>query len=190
MALILTSTQTNDAKVLYLTDGSSWGSDSVPAYTDVTDAYLTISYKDPDYPTGTTDTIVNIFDVFDNANSASDLIFPIVFNTAPALSVAGTGVNQLPDGVWSIQYTIEYVGGPKSFDSPLEILVNGVIDAEVYKQLSTVLTKYLCSNNYYTKQIDDINLLFALNEGMKANAYVAQQSSIIKHIDTLERLIQ
>ena len=190
MGLALNSQQTNDAKILYLTDASTWGSDGLPAYTDITDAVLTISYKDPDYPAGTDSYIINVFDVFEAASAASDLVFPIIFNTQPALSISATGINQLPDGVWSIQYTLTYSGGDITFPSPLEILVNGVIDAEVYKQLSTVLTKYLCSNNYYTKQIDDINLLFALNEGMKANAYVAQQSAIIKHIDTPERLIQ
>lgn len=189
MGLVLTNAQTNDAKILYLTDASTWGSDGLPAYTSVTEASLSIYYKDPDNPTGTTTTVIDVIDIFTSAQSASDLIFPIVISGG-SIGTADSGIDQLPDGIWVIQYDIVWPGGSADFDSPLELLLDGIIKSEIYKDLATVNYQYLCSNNYYTKPIDDTLLLYCLRQSILANAYVAQQSNIINAIETIQLLLQ
>lgn len=189
MGLVLNNQQTNDAKILYLTDASTWGSDGLPAYTSITAAELEIYYKDPDYPDGTAVQTIDVTDIFTGASTAADLIFPVIINSGN-IGVADSGVDQLPDGIWVIEYNVTWSGGNDSFDSPLELLLDGVLKADIYSKLATVNYQYLCSNNYYTKPIDDVLLLYCLRQGVLANAYVAQQSNIVDTIETIQLLLE
>ena len=188
MALGLINAQTNDARLLYLTDNSTWGSDGVPALGSVTSAVLQISYRDTTLDNFTTPIEIDVLSIFTAANGdTSLLVFPIEFNSAPSLDDDGVGINALPDGIWKIQYIIN---GTIEFPSTLELLLDMNIKTVIYRNLSTVPVKYLCANNYYTKPIDDILLEKSLHYAMEANAYVAKQSEILNILDTLERLTQ
>lgn len=192
MSLILLNTQTNDAKVLYLTDASTWGlgDPALPAYTAVSSASLSIYYKTPDYPDGTTPVTIDIISVFNAALSASDLIFPIVMGSVPALDADAVGINEFADGIYIISYTVSDGVSTWTFDSALELLVDGVIKVEIYRQLGQIPLKYVASNNYYTKPMDDILLLKCLHYSMEADAYVAKKEQLLETLDTLQRLTE
>ena len=185
MALALTNAQTNDSKILYLTDNSTWGSDGIPALGSVTTAVLQITYKTPDLYDFTTVEEIDVISVFTAAaGSASLLVFPIEFNSVPQLDTDGIGIAQLPDGIWKIQYIIN---GTVDFDSPLDLLLDMTIKTKIYSELAQVPIKYISANNYYTKPIDDVLLLKCMHYGMEANAYVAKQPAILNILETLQR---
>lgn len=184
MGLVLNNQQTNDAKILYLTDESTWDDGDLPVYTAITDAYLDIYYRTPD---GISEIYnINVTNIFTGAASVDDLIFPIT-----SIDVGLGGDVVLPDGIWTVAYTVTdgtgTGGDPWSFDSDLELLLDAIIKVEVYRQVSTIVTKYYCSNNYYTKPIDDILLIKGLYDSMLASAYVAKQDEIINILEVLQR---
>ena len=189
MALDLTSEQTNDAKILYLTDASTWGSDSIPAFAtfkaNMVSAELEISYKSTDYPDGTDSVTVDISQIFTDATDETDLIYNIVFPIPSSLDGTETGISQLPDGVWTINYIL--TDNSDTYEVTLEFLLDEIIKADVYKEVAKIPLKYLCANHYYTKQIDDILLISGLYYSLQANAYIAKQDYIIEILDTLER---
>lgn len=187
MGLVLNNEQTNDAKILYLTDASTWGSDGIPVFAtfkaDMVSAYITIKYKTP---ANTDWTIVatnfDISGIITAATTVADLIYPLT-------SVeAGLGSDlALSDGIWSIGYYLTDSGDIYSFDTDLELLLANVIKAEVYKQVGSIASKYYCANNYYTKPIDDILLIKSLYDSMIASAYVAKQPEILNILEVLQR---
>jgi len=183
MGLILNNEQTNDGKILYLTDQSTWNDGDLPAYTTIDSAILSISYKTPDYSIVEVD--IDVTSVFTNAASVDDLVFRITME-----DLGGNANDPLPDGLYFIQYKVSNNGGttyPWSFDDYLKLLLDALIHGIVYEKLSTIAYKYMCANNYYTKPIDDIILLNALYESMLASAYVSKQEEILNLLDVLQR---
>ena len=185
MALVLDNAQTNDAKILYLTDMSTWGTGGVPSLRSVTSAVLTVAYRTSTMESFSDEVTIPVTDVFTAANGdPSLLVFPIVFTNAPALSTSLVKGDALPDGIWKIQYTIN---DTVTFESPMDLLLDNVIRSIIYKKLATIPMKYLCSNNFYTSKIDDIVTIKALHWSMEAGAYVAQQSNLLDILETLQR---
>jgi len=188
MALTLTNSQTNDSKILYLTDGSTWGSDSVPALASVVSASLSISYKTPDLTDYTDPIVIDVISIFTAAaGDASLLIFPLVFGSEPSLDASAVGINEFPDGIWKIEYTISD-GSEISIN--IELLLDMQIKNVIYSKLASVPVKYLSANNYYTKPIDDILLEKCLYDSMTADAYVAKKDEILNTLEVLQRLTQ
>lgn len=188
MRLALNNSQTNDAKILYLTDNSTWGSDSVPALAAVTSASIQLWKKEPDDDDFVEYTAIDVLEVFTTAaGDSSLLIFPIVFNSGVSLDVDAVGISQFPDGIWKVQYTINE---SVTFDSVLELMLDQIIKFKIYKELGQIPLKYLASNNYYTKPMDDVLLQKCLHYSMEASAYVAKQDEILNTLDTLQRLTQ
>ena len=188
MALSLISEQTNDAKILYLTDDSTWGSDGIPALASVTSAKIQLWSRLPDEDEFTEYDEIDVMSIFTVASGDSSLlIFPLVFNSSPSLDDTPVGISVFSDGIWKIQYTIN---DSVTFDSPLELMLDQVIKFEIYKKLSQLPLKYLAANNYYTKPMDDVLLQKSLHWAMEAMAYVAKQDEILETLDTLERLNQ
>jgi len=189
MSLVLLSTQTKDAKIMYLTDNSIWDDGDLPTWGSITSASLEISYKTPDIPDGTQVYTKDITSIFTGASSQSNLVFPV---TSSDIGLGGNA--QLPDGIYSINYIVSNGtgtgGDPWSFDSNLEILNSNIIKAEVYKRVGTIAYQYYCNNNYYTKPIDDDLLLQSLYDSMVANAYVAKQAGILNILEVLQRQTQ
>lgn len=184
MGLALENSQTNDALTLTLTDASTWGVD-LPAYTTVTSAILTLTYKTPSNTSGSTTYTKNVTSIFTGASSTSDLVFPIT-----SVDVGLGGGVQLPDGIWTVTYTVIANSTTYTFDSDLELLLDAIIKAEVYKKVATMSSLYFANNNYFVKPIDDILLLNSLYEAMLKSAYVAKQTEILNILDVLQRLIK
>lgn len=191
MGLVLSSLQTNDAKLLYLTDASTWGSDGIPAFAtlkaDLQSAILQISYKTPDEPDGTDVVDVDISAIWSAATSENDLIYIIKFPIPASIDGSEVGDEELPDGIWSINYVLTDSSDTYQFPSNLELLLDNVIKVKVYNNTASIPTKYFSSNNYYTKEIDDALLIDGLYYSMNANAYVAQQTQILNVLDILQR---
>jgi hypothetical protein len=182
MSLALNSTQTNDAKILYLIDESTWDDSDLPPWQDITSATITISYKTPEIPDGTIDYPKDVQSIFDAATTQADLVFPIT-----SVDIGLGGDVQLPDGIYAIDYTVSDGAEVWTFPSRLDILVDAIIKFEVYRIVGSTPAKYICANNYYTKPIDDNLLIQSLYDAMQANAYVAKQDGILKILETLQR---
>lgn len=182
MSLKLNNTQTNDAKILYLVDASTWANGDLPNWGDIASASLVVSYKTPDILDGTIDYVKDISNVFIAASSQSDLVYTV---TSTDLQLGGDVA--LPDGIYSINYIVSNGTQTWQFDSKLELLLDAQIKFEVYKRVATIPAKYICSNNYYTKPIDDNLLIQSLYDSLQANAYVAKQDGILAILDTLQR---
>lgn len=182
MSLKLNNTQTNDAKILYLIDASTWADGDLPPWQNITNAILTISYKTPEIPDGTEDYFTDVTAVFTNATTQDDLVFTIT-----SVNIGLGGDVQLPDGIYSINYQVSDGNQTWQFDSRLELLLDAVIKFEVYKRVATTPAKYICANNYYTKPIDDNLLIQSLYDSLQANAYVAKQDGILAILETLQR---
>lgn len=186
MGLALNDSQSNDAKILKLIDQSIWDDGTLPAWNTITSAILTISYKTPEIPDGTDDSLKDVTSVFTAATTQDDLVFSI---TSSDLGLGGDV--KLPDGIYSINYTVSdgtgLNGDPWSFDSRLETLLDAIIKFDVYRIVGSTPAKYICANNYYTKPIDDNLLIQSLYDAMQANAYVAKQDGILKVLETLQR---
>lgn len=182
MGLILDDNQTNDAKILYLTDQSTWDDGTLPPWQNITSAELIISYKTPEIPDGTIDYSKDITSIFTGASSQNDLVFSVT-----SVDIGLGGNQQLPDGIYSINYIVSDGVDTWQFDSRLELLLDVIIKFEVYTIVGSTPAKYVCSNNYYTKPIDDNLLIQSLYDGMQANAYVARQDEILKILEDLQR---
>jgi len=186
MALILNSEETNDGTILYLTDASTWGSDSVPAFADVDSVALTVQYETPDGVS-----VVYNFDaqtIFTTAQGLADpslLIYPI---TMVSLGI-GAATDPLPDGIYTINYSVVDNAVTTDMDQ-IGILCDALIKTEVYRIVGDIQYQYYANNNYYTKQIDDALLIQSLYDSMQASAWVAKQEEIIKVLETLQRLTQ
>lgn len=191
MGLILSSLQTTDAKLLYLTDASTWGSDGLPTFAalkaDLVSAVLRISYKTPDIPDGTDVVIIDISAIWTSASTEDDLIYKIKFPIPTSIDGTEVGDQELPDGIWSINYILTDSSQTYQFSSNLELLLDNVIKVKVFNNTATIPTKYFSNNNYYTKEIDDALLIDSLYYSMNANAYVAQQSQILTVLEILQR---
>ena len=177
MGLKLLNSQSNDAKILYLTDDSTWDDGTLPVVGDVTTVQLQIWYKTVDAPDyQSTPYVVN--QAFANPTQ-DELVFEITSD------LVGLGVDQpLTDGIYKIQYI---VNSTWQFDSELELLLDALIRNEVDKKVGKIPFLYFANNNYYTKTIDDALLSQSLYDGMNANAYVAQQNGILIVLETLQR---
>lgn len=186
MGLSLLTEQTNDAKILYLTDVSSWNDGDLPSFSSINHAQLDISYKTPEIPEGSVVYTADVTSIFLEASTQSDLVFPITFTTQPIV-MDPIGVNPLPDGIWIVMYTVSNGVTSWSFDSNLEILCDAQIQAEIYKRVGQIAYKYYCSNNYVTKPIEDDLLLKSLYDSMQASAYVAKHDEILKILEVLQR---
>lgn len=182
MSLKLNNTQTNDAKILYLIDASTWDDGDLPDWTAITSASLEISYKSTDMPEGTEFYTKDIIDVFNAAASQSDLVYSVT-----SVDVGLGGDARLPDGIYNIDYIVSDGTSTWQFDSDLELLLDAQIKFEVYKRVATTPIKYICANNYYTKPIDDNLLIQSLYDSLQANAYVAKQDGILAILETLQR---
>lgn len=183
MGLVLTNTQSNDAKILYLTDQSTWDDGTLADWSTVTAASLSLSYKTPDVPGGTAVYAKDVTSVFTGASTVDDLVFEVTSTDV------GLGSNvALPDGIWTIGYDVTDANGSHTFESDLEILLDATVKSDVYKKVASISYLYYAANNYYTKQIDDIHLLKALYDSMIASAYVAKQEEILDILDVLQRL--
>lgn len=184
MSLKLLNEQSNDAKILLLTDDSTWGTAPLPAVSTITSVQLQIWYKtvnDQDYQ----DDPYTIDYTF-TTPTQSELVFSITSD------LIGLGTDQvLTDGVYKIQYIASDGTGidpdPWDFDSALELLLDANIRNEVDKKVGKIPFLYYANNNYYTKTIDDALLSQSLYDGMNANAYVAQQDGILTVLETLQR---
>lgn len=187
MGLGLTNSQTNDAKILYLSDNSTWGSDGVPALGTVTSASLIISYKTPDLDDYTADLVIDITQVFtDAAGDETLLVFPLTFGSQPELNTSPIGVNSFPDGIWKITYE---VSDGTTVSKLVELLLDMQIKTKIYSDLATIDVKYTCANNHYTKPIDDVLLSWVQYLGMGANAYIAKKEEVLNILETLQRRI-
>ncbi len=184
--LILNSEQSNDGITLYLTDASTWGSDSVPAFADVDSVELTVQYETPDGLSVVYDYTTDAQTIFDAAQLAGDsslLIYPI---TMVSLGIEAA-TDPLPDGIWTINYSVVDNVTTTTMDE-LGILLDAQIKAEVYRRVGSIQYQYYANNNFYTKPIDDVLLLQSLYDSMLASAYVAKKEEIIKVLETLQRL--
>jgi len=180
MSLVLLNEQSNDGMTLYLTDASTWGSDGIPALLDVDSVELTVQYETPDGVSTVYDfDAQTILDAA--AGDASLLIYPIT------MSSLGLGVTKLPDGIYTINYSVVDDVTTITMDQ-LGLLLDAQIKAEVYRRVGSIQYQYYANNNYYTKPIDDTLLLQSLYDSMLASAYVAKQEEIIKVLETLQRL--
>lgn len=182
MSLDLLNDQSNDARILYLTDNSTWDDGDLPAWGTITSASLEISYKTPDIPDGTNDYTKDITDIFTGASSQSDLIFQIT-----SIDIGLGGGLQLPDGIYSVNYIVSNGVDTWQFDARIELLLDAIIKVKVYKIVGSTPAKYICSNNYYTKPIDDNLLIQSLYDSLQANAYIAKQDGILAILETLQR---
>lgn len=189
MGLKLLNSQTNDAKILYLQDQSTWGDGDLPSFSSITHAQLDISYKTPDIPEGSQVYTADVTNVFNSASSQDDLLFPVTYINQPIVDEA-VGVNPLPDGVWIVMYTVSNGVTSWSFDANLELLLDAQIKAEIYKHVGSIAYKYYCSNSYVTKPIEDDLLLKSLYDSMQASAYVAKHEEILKILEVLQRQTQ
>lgn len=188
MSLILTSSQTNDAKILYLTDASTWGSDSIPELADVVSASLTISYKTTSLDDYTDDVVVDITSIFeDAAGDSSLLIFPLVISDG-TITTGDTGVDVFEDGVYDITYTVS--DSTTDYSLVADNYLDKNIKTAIYSELDQVNTKYLCANNYYTKPIDDILLEKSLYDSTISMAYLAKKEELLNVLELLQRLTQ
>ncbi|GAG13605.1 unnamed protein product, partial [marine sediment metagenome] len=169
-------------KILYLGDESTWDDGDLPPWQDITSATLAISYKTPEIPDGTIDYNKDVIDIFTAATEQSDLVFSV---TSVDLEL-GSNV-PLPDGIYSIDYTVSDGVGTWSFPSRLELLLDNIIKFEVYRIVGSTPAQYVCANNYYTKPIDDNLLIQSLYDALQANAYVAKQNGILQVLETLQR---
>lgn len=186
MALSLLNQQTNDGKILYLTDISTWDDGTLPPFSSITSAQLEIFYKTPDIPEGTEVYTFDVINFFNDALEQSDLVFPVTFTNQPIIA-DDTGINPLPDGIWFIMYTVSDGVETWSFPSNLQILADAQIKAEIYKRVGSIAYKYYCSNNYVTKPIEDDLLLKSLYDAMLTSAYVAKHDEILKILEVLQR---
>jgi hypothetical protein len=191
MALELISSQSNDAKILYLTDNSTWGTDGLPELSEVVSASIQLWKQEPDDDDFVEYDSIVVTSIFTAAaGDSSLLIFPFEFNTTPGLNYSPAGINVFPDGIWKVQYTITDSSESYEFASPAEIMFDQIIKFKIYKDLSQIPLKYLSANNYYTKPMDDVLLEKCLHYSMEASAYVAKQDEILETLDTLQRLTQ
>jgi len=190
MGLILENSQTNDAKILYLTDESTWGSDGIPDFAtfkaDMVSAYITIKYKvSNDDDEVTVSPNYDISGIIGEATTVADLIYPVTSVTVGL----GTDV-ALTDGIWAIGYYLTDSGETYQFDADLELLLDATIKAEVYKRVGKIAYQYYCSNNYYTKPIDDDLLIQSLYDAMVSSTYIAKKEEILKILEVLQRQTQ
>lgn len=190
MGLILDNEQTNDAKILYLTDLSTWGTDGIPDFAtfqaDIVSAYITIQYKtsnDDDWVVVSPN--YDIASIIVAASTVADLIYPVTG------TVVGLGEDApLPDGIWAVGYYLTDSSTTYQFDTDLELLLDATIKSEVYKRVGTIAYQYYCNNNYYTKPIDDDLLLQSLYDAMVSSTYVAKKEEILKILEVLQRQTQ
>jgi len=186
MSLILLNEQTNDGKILYLTDASTWNDGTIPAFATfqatMVSANITIKYKTPTNTSWSSIYTYDISSIITAATTVADLIYPIT-----SVQI-GLGSNlALPDGIYSIGYNLTDNVTTYSFASELELLLSNIIKAIVYKQVGAIAYKYYCANNYYTKPIDDVLLIKSLYDSMIASAYVAKQPEILNILEVLQR---
>ena len=196
MGLKLDQKQSNDGKIFYLIDESTWGDGTLPSFQDMvancTAANLRIKYATQDElnSDGTIDYIdnggngflVDITSIIQNATTQYDLVYQVI---STDLSL-GSNI-PLYDGVYLVMYTITSDGVTYEFETDLEVLLDALIKSEVYKRVSMIDYRYLCSNNYFTKDIDDTILIKALYDSMISSAYVARKEEILKLLDVLQR---
>jgi len=179
----LSYTERNDNKLLTLTDTTTWGAPEIEV-SGITSLTLDITIT-------TSDTTVTEYTTIDlyalNSGSftlQSELVFELnasmlLVGTAPL----GTSDTELPDGVWSITYTV-------NAEPPLEedILIDGIVRNGVYELLRTLPTTYNCTE-CKSKEVLDIIYTYGCLNVLRSDAYAAKTEELISLLFTIERLI-
>ena len=191
MSLDLSTTQTNDAKILYLTDvTTTWGTDPSYDWTAVTAASLTITYnttnnKDFGNPIGDPGIVVDITSIFDAAiisGLQTDLVFTI---DSDSLNLGSDAV--LPDGIYRVTY--EVTNGATSFNLTIDIKLDQNIKNGLYTKFASLPLMEFCNCKNMTKNVDDLVLSLGLLWSTDIAATVARKANILDTFESLERLV-
>jgi len=180
----------NDNRLLTLNDATlNWGVGGNINVTDVTVATLDITITTSD-STATTYTQINLIAEFGDGvapefNTQADMVFEIDATLLLSGGVAyGTADDVLPDGIWSITYTINTNVGILEED----ILIDGIVRTDVYELLRALPVMYNC-NECKSKTVSDALYAYGCLNVLQSNAYVAKTEELISLLYTLERII-
>lgn len=189
LTLALSYVERNDNKLLTLTDATAdWGDGGNINVVDVTAATLDIIITTSDGTATTYDQIDLVAEFGDGVgpefNTQADMVFAIDATLLQVTGVAyGTADDELPDGIWSITYTINSVNTLEE-----DVLINGVVTVDVYEMLRALPTIYNC-DECKSKIILDTIYCKALLDVMESDAYNAMSEELIDQLYVLERLI-
>jgi hypothetical protein len=181
--LALEYVERNDCKLLTLTDVTTdWGS---PAVNGITTLTLDVEITTSDNTTTVYDKL-NLIEVY--PSTQDDLVFLI---TAATLEDRGTPLGTtsdvLPDGIYKFTYTLDKDQGTESM-LVTYVLVEGNVRNQVYEELRTIPTLYMC-NECKSKQILDAIFAYGYLNSMRAGGYVAKTEELISQLYVLERLL-
>ena len=184
----LSYSERNDNCLLTITDTTTWGGAEIDV-TDVTVLTLDIVITTSD-GTETTYTQIDLVDEFGDGvapefNAQSDMVFEIDATMLLSGGTAyGTADDELPDGIWSITYTVNTDVGILEED----ILIDGRVRVAVYELLRALPTIYNCDECKSKTVLDALYAYGCLNV-LQSNAYVAKTEELISLLYTLERIV-
>lgn len=183
LAPLLSYSERNDNKLLTLTDVTVFGAPNI-LVSGITALTLDITITTSDGTATTYDTI-DLYTLYSGPFALqSELVYEISCASLLDNTIAlGTTDDELPDGIWSITYTI-------NAEPPLEedILIDGVVRTGVYELLRSIPTIYNCSECKSKTVLDAIYCYGCLNV-LQSDAYIAKTEELLSLLYTLERLI-
>jgi hypothetical protein len=194
--LAFTLAESGDAKTLTVTDSTGTGSTgwggANPAVSSIDSSSNKLTL---DIIITTSDGVETTYDQIDlhteflshSHGDVTDLVFPITCaNLKVSAAPIGTAEDQLPDGLYDIEYSWSGTGA-NSIESVA--LIDGVIKKNLYELIRTIPTKYE-SQDCYDKDILDIIFAKGYYDALVATATVGREDDVINQLVVLERLLE